>query len=155
MKWKTTLTVAYSQIYLEDIASEFQGYQPNWSKDELLQMVCVGPTSLVIGTAKSTVAPFFLETFEDEPKLLHNEWDHLIKCCIKIESGILVSGDFDSEREMLRVPLLKGVYAIIVGFRGLGTIAEDGLSGDDSYHAFIWPTDRSLGLQVLKKWEAK
>jgi hypothetical protein len=32
-----------------------------------------------------------------------------------------------------------GTYGALIGYKGLGTLSEDGLHGDDSYYIFLWP----------------
>ena len=64
----------------------------------------------------------------------------------------MISGDFDTESEMLRISLDKGVYGVFVCYKGLNTISQDGLAGDDSYHVFLWPTAEHIPKQVVKTW---
>jgi hypothetical protein len=153
MKLSTNLTVAYSQIYLEDYSCASRFHEGLWKDEELSSMLCVGGNFIVIGTVRSMEVPFYIEILEGKPQIDLNSWDHVNECSIEISSGLAISGDFDDEGEMLKINLQKRIYGIFVCYKGLGTISWDGIEGDDSYHAFIWPTDYSISKQILKRWK--
>lgn len=153
MKLSSNLSVGYSQIYLEDYSCGFHFHEEAWNDEEYSSMLCVGEKFMIIGTVRSIQVPFFIEVLGDKPQLDFKSWDHVNECSIEISSGLLVSGDFDTEGEMLKIDLAKGVYQAFVCYKGLGTISWDGLEGDDSYHVFLWPASTHIAKRVLKQWK--
>ena len=152
MTSNSTLSVTYSQIYIEDYTCSFHFHSHAWHDEEVESMLCVGRNFLILGTVSSIQVPFFFSVLKNEPEIDLSDWDHINKCSIEIESGLLISGDFDTESEMLRISLDKGVYGVFVCYKGLNTISQDGLAGDDSYHVFLWPTAEHIPKQVVKTW---
>ena len=41
-------------------------------------------------------------------------------------------------------------YAAYVLYKGLTTLSEDGLDGDDYYKIILWPSDDAVDVTVLK-----
>lgn len=153
MKFNSNLSVAYSQIYIEDYSCGFHVHDKTWNDEEMSSMLCVGRNFIIIGTVRSIQVPFFIEILEFEPQLDLNQWDHVNECTIQIGLGVLVSGDFDTEGEMLKIDLTQGIYEVRVCYRGLGTISWDGLEGEDSYHVYMWPASNLIPKSVLKQWK--
>ena len=155
MKFNTNLTVAYSQISLEDLSTLSEFKSVDWNSEELNSMLCVNPNFIVIGTATSIRASFYLDVLDAEPNLDLKVWDHVNLCSINLISGLYVTGAFDTEGETLEIPMEPGIYAALICYRGLDTISPDGLSGDDSYHVFMWPVKAMIPKKVLKQWLRK
>lgn len=153
MKLSSNLSVGYSQIYLEDYLCGFHFHEEVWNDEEYSSMLCVGERFMILGTDRSIQVPFFIEILGQKPQLDLNHWDHVNECSIEISSGLLVSGDFDTEGEMLRINLSKGIYQVFICYKGLGTISWDGVEGDDSYHVFMWQASTHIPKRVLKQWK--
>jgi len=153
MKLSSNLSVGYSQIYLEDYSCEFHVHEGTWNDEEMSSMLCVGKNFMIIGTVQRIQAPFSIEVLGDKPQLDLNAWDHINECSIEVNSGLLVSGDFDTEGEMLNVDLEKSIYQTFVCYSGLGIISRDELDGAESYHVFIWPALNHIPKRVLKQWK--
>lgn len=152
MKLSSNLSVGYSQIYLEDYSCGFHFHGEVWNDEERSSMLCVRKNFMIIGTVRSIQVPFYIEVLREQPKIDLKPWDHVNECSIEISSGLQISGDFDTEGEMLRIDLKKGIYGAIVCYKDLGTISWDGIEGDDSYRVFMWPTEESISKRVLKQW---
>src|ERR1700741_2543451 len=105
MKFNTNLTVAYSQISLEDLSTLSEFKSVDWNSEELNSMLCVNPNFIVIGTATSIRASFYLDVLDAEPNLDLKVWDHVNLCSINLISGLYVTGAFDTEGETLEIPM--------------------------------------------------
>lgn len=152
MKLSSNLSVGYSQIYLEDYSCDFHFHGEAWNDEEYGSMLCVGKNFMIIGTIQRIQSPFSIEVLSDRPQLDLKSWDHVNECSIEISSGLLVSGDFDTEGEMLRVDLENGIYHAFVCYAGLGVISRDELDGEESYHVLLWPASSHIPKRVLKQW---
>jgi hypothetical protein len=150
--FETNLTVAYSQIYVEDRPLGSHSPEGLWNEEELASMLCVADGLFIIGTATSYEARIYIKIQRDEPAIDIKDWDHINKCSIAITSGIVVSGDFDTEGEMLGIDLPAGLYGVYICYKGLGTISGDKLDGDDSYHVWMWPVSDHIRKTVMKQW---
>ncbi|MEV5479995.1 MULTISPECIES: hypothetical protein [Streptomyces] len=67
-------------------------------------------------------------------------------------AGVQVEAEGLRDPQGPRIPLTPGAYAARVYSRGLHTISEDGLDGEDRYHVVLWPTDEDHPAQVLKRY---
>lgn len=152
MKLTTSLSVGYSQIYVEDYSYEFHAHAEPWNDEEMSSMLCVRENFMIIGTIQRIQSPFSIEVLPDKPELDLKVWDHVNECSIEISTGLLISGDFDIEGEMLRVDLENGIYQAFVCYAGLGVIGRDELDGEESYHVLLWPAPTHIQKRVLKQW---
>lgn len=152
MKLNTNLSVGYSQIYVEEYCCDFHAHAEAWNDEEMSSMLCVGKSFMIIGTVQRIQAPFSIEILRDKPPLNLDEWNHVNECSIEVESGLLVSGDFDTEGEMIRIDLEKGIYQAFVCYAGLGVVSRDELDGEESYHVLLWPASTHVPKRVLKQW---
>jgi hypothetical protein len=58
---------------------------------------------------------------------------------IQIDTGrLVIAGCTDYFPDAARIEVEPGTYNALIGYKGLGTLSEDGLDGDDSYHIFLW-----------------
>jgi hypothetical protein len=158
-KISSNLSALYSTIYvqnglhvgenleldLEDTAvSDVEWYTTMLSES--------GKASLLIGTLRSFTVPFHVEIFDDRPELDLENWDHVNECSIEVYAKLVFSGVADSEEQMIVVDLPKGIYGVFIAYKGLGTIDEMGIEGNDEYYAFLWPSAEHLNKQVVKQW---
>jgi hypothetical protein len=49
------------------------------------------------------------------------------------------------------VTVAPGIYGVRALYKGLHTLSDDGLDGDDSYLVTLWP-DANRDLRVLKQY---
>jgi hypothetical protein len=50
-----------------------------------------------------------------------------------------VAGCTDYFPDAKRIDVTPGIYDVLVAYRNLESLSEDGLDGDDSYHIFLAP----------------
>ena len=75
-----------------------------------------------------------------QPKVDASPFDRTNECCIQIDTGrIVLAGCTDYFPDAERIECSPGTYHVLVGYKGLNTISDDGLDGNDSYHIFLWP----------------
>jgi hypothetical protein len=122
-----------------------------WGDDDLKNMILVGNDYAIISTSSSISVPVFIEYSEVRPVLDFEIWDHVNLFSMHVSGNLVVSGDFNDENEVLDIQLPDGSYGFYVCYSGLGSIANDGLNGNDSYHVFIWPILSLFSNQVLKE----
>ena len=53
---------------------------------------------------------------------------------------IVVAGCTDYFPDARRLSVDPGTYDVLVGYKNLESVSEDGLEGNDSYHIFLAPS---------------
>lgn len=127
---------------------------PDFSKSitdkTIEQMIIVLPGAISIGTARNTEVPVDVEVLTEAPIGDQESWDRVNECSISILSGkLVVMGGSDYFPEATRIEVKPGLYGIRVYYRGLNTLSEDELSGNDSYRVVLWPISAPLPLKTL------
>jgi hypothetical protein len=152
MKFETRFTIAYSQIYVVDFCNQLSYQGHIWTNEELDSMLCVRQKYIIMSTATSINVPFSLYLVDEQFSRDMALFDHIVECSIHIDEGILVSGDFDDHDHDLKINLNAGWYGVLACWRDLSTISVNGLSGNDSYHFFMWPAKDFIPKKVVKQW---
>jgi hypothetical protein len=152
MRFEKNFNVAYSQIYIVDgmMDSLYNGY--SWTDEDFNSMLCVQEGFLIIGTARSLVVPFCANISNERPEIVFDLYSHIVECSIETITGIRIFGDFDEEEYDVAISFDPGVYGVLACYKDLDSISFDGLEGNDSYHVFLWPSERHITKKVLKQW---
>jgi len=94
--------------------------------------------------------PVTIEIHDKEPNIERDQWDHINKCSMRIETGrIMVAGCTDDFAKALRIEVHPGSYQVIICYGDLNDISSDGLTGNDHYHLYIFPGDE-IEPQIIK-----
>jgi hypothetical protein len=76
---------------------------------------------------------------EARPDIADADFERINECAIQIDTGrLVIAGCTDYFPDAARIDLAPGTYNALIGYKGLDTLSEDGLDGDDSYHIFLW-----------------
>jgi hypothetical protein len=141
----------YHQVYLADSVDPPQ-LPEEWSQDIVRQRLNMADRVLIVATARNMVVPFKVELHAKRPILDFAEVDHAVEGPLRVPSGeLLIAGCTDAIETAARVAVPAGNLRALVLFRGLGTLSENGLNGDDSYTVHIWPETGS-GVVVHQQW---
>ncbi|MEP7285041.1 MAG: hypothetical protein ABI947_04650 [Chloroflexota bacterium] len=147
---KLQIFADYFQLWLEDRQTSSTQREFLYTDQHISDRVWVDYGIVVMFTARNMTVPVELAILEAEPPIDLDKWDHVTETSLDIPSGqveICGCGGFDS----LMLPLQTGTYRVRMYHRGLASLSEDGLDGDDHYQIDLW-FDSTIKTKVLKRW---
>ncbi len=140
----------YNQIYLHDESAEAD-FADSWDDDAYKKMVVVTEGAIGLVTARNMDVPVEILLCESEPLLDLGEWEHAVSCGIELRSGVLiVRGPSDYLPDVQKINVEPGCYAAQILCKGLNTLSEDGLEGDDCYRVILWRSEAVEEFKLLK-----
>lgn len=149
---KLEIFADYNQVYLHDQLSEAD-FSDNWNNEELKSMAVVADGAIGIATARNMDVPVevLVCEHETETSLDIDASDHAVSCGIEVRSGTLVvRGPSDYLPDAKRIRVNPGYYVVHILYKGLNTLSEDGLEGDDHYKIVLWPSETLEEFKLLK-----
>ncbi|HIF6190234.1 TPA: hypothetical protein ACX3IO_005241 [Vibrio parahaemolyticus] len=140
----------YNQVYLHDETIE-PDLSVAWDDQAYEKLIVVDHGCIALSTARNMDVPVEIVVSDEKPDIAKKSWEHIVYCGITLASGLLVvRGPSDYLPDATRVKLKPGNYAAYVLYKGLTTLSEDGLEGDDYYKIILWPSDDAVDVTVLK-----
>lgn len=135
-----TLFADYHQFYIQDDDIEYGDLSDAWTAEATDRLLAVAERVIGVGTVRDADVPVHISIADQLPALVPAEWDRINRATFYCETGRLVlAGCTDYFPDAERIPVAPGTYDVLVGYKNLGTVSEDGLEGDDSYHLFLAP----------------
>ena len=148
---RVELFADYFQFYVWDNAV-VPAAPTDWTDEDAANRLKVAPNVVVVCPVRNMTVPVELEVYASEPELLSDSWDHIAECSLDLPSGQLELHECTGgSRGVLSV--VPGSYRVRAYFGRLGSLSEDGLSGEDHYRLALWPAP-SRPLRVLKQWHS-
>lgn len=140
----------YFQFYLQDeIADGNLG--DSWDQDAVDRLFALAPGTIGVGTVRNMDVPVIVEVHDNQPNDNFENWDHIIECSIKVQSGkVVIAGCTDYFPDAARISVDPGCYRARIYFGQLDSLSEDGLDGDDNYRIVLWQSP-AAGPLVLKQ----
>ncbi|MES2709279.1 MAG: hypothetical protein V4726_21965 [Verrucomicrobiota bacterium] len=140
----------YHQFYIWDPEASGQLAPEDWTEDDVQARAKATEHVFVVSPIRNMEVPFTLEVHETEPLYQTAEWDHIIEASMNVCSGRVevheCTGGSHGE-----VAVAPGIYGVRALYKGLSTLSDDGLDGDDSYLVTLWP-DRNREFRMLKQY---
>lgn len=139
----------YHQFYLRD-----RDVAPDAPIDyvdaDVTRRIKAAPFIVVLQPERDMTVPLELETFDAEPPLDLDAWDHVAEAGLDLPSGLLelhecTGGSIDV------LQLSPGAYRVRFCGARLDTLSEDTLDGDDRYRTELWPAP-AAPVAVLKQF---
>jgi hypothetical protein len=110
-----------------------------WTDEAVEKMLALGPHVIGVGTARNMTVPVTVSICEARPDSGDAGFERVSECMIQIDTGrLVIAGCTDYFPDAARIEVEPGTYNALIGYKGLGTLSEDGLDGNDSYHIFLW-----------------
>ena len=142
----------YNQFYVWDPELCAQQAPDDWSEQDLANRIKAAEGVVVICPERNMEVPVEVCVFDDSPEFLPSAWDHIAEAPLRIESGVAEVAECTGGK-LARITVPPGAYTVRVLFRGLGTITEDGLDGQDQYFVHLWP-GQCPKVAVIRQWDA-
>jgi len=135
-----TVFADYHQFYLQDDDERFGNLSDAWTPEATERLLAVSEHVVGIGTVRNMEVPVRIEVGSQLPNLDPSQWDKVNRTSLVCNTGrIVVAGCTDYFPDARRLSVNPGTYDVLVGYKGLLSLSEDGLEGDDSYHIFLAP----------------
>jgi hypothetical protein len=130
----------YNQFYLQDDDERFGDLSDGWTPEATEHMLAAGDHVLGVGTVRNMNVPVQVTVDAQLPELIPSEWDKINRTSLICDTGrIVVAGCTDYFPDARRIQVPPAHYEVLIGYRNLKSLSEDGLEGDDSYHIFLAP----------------
>lgn len=139
----------YHQFYISDPKLSRQHAPENWSNDDISNRAKVEPGLVAICPVRNVRVPVEVGIWDSEPHVIFGAWQHVIEAPLETTGLIEVEGCLDQTNAHFSVE--PGNYTVRGLFRGLDTLSEDGLEGNDFYEIQIWKSPCN-GLRVIRQW---
>ncbi|MEL7536986.1 MAG: hypothetical protein AAFM91_07910 [Pseudomonadota bacterium] len=133
-----TIFADYHQFYIQDDDDQFGDLSESWTDEATNRLLAVSDRVVGIGTARNSDVAVVLETSDELPELVPDQWDRINKTAIECATGrLVVAGCTDYFPDAFRLEVEPGTYDLLIGYRNLDADSPNALEGDDSYHLFI------------------
>jgi hypothetical protein len=128
----------YNSFELTDEQAETDAFESDgWIDDLVRDQIAAAPGAVGIGTARRMSVPVTVDVLTGPPDISVEDVDQVTEASLTT-SGTLVVGKLGYE-PTTRFAVVPGTYRVRVYTRGVETLSENGLDGDDSYHLVLWP----------------
>jgi hypothetical protein len=135
-----TIFADYHQFYLQDDDERFGNLSDAWTPEATERLMAVAEHVVGIGTVRNMNVPVRIELGPQLPTLDRSQWARINQASLICDTGrIVVAGCTDYFPDAKRLSVSPGIYDVLVGYKNLASLSEDGLEGDDSYHIFLAP----------------
>ncbi|HEX3506070.1 MAG TPA: hypothetical protein VHU22_22025 [Xanthobacteraceae bacterium] len=146
-----SLFADYFQFYIQDEAATGD-LSEAWNEEAVSRLLAIAPGTIGVGTVRNMDVPVRVEIHEHEPNNDPSEWNQIVEASLDVASGrIVVAGCTDYFPDAMRIAITPGTYRARVSYGALGTLSEDGLSGNDHYRVQLWLAP-SIAVRILKQW---
>lgn len=121
----------------------------SWIEDLIRDQIAAAPGAIGIGTARCVAVPVTLDVLTGPPDIPIEDVDHVTEASLTTGGRIIVAKL--GYEPAVRVEVAPGSYRVRVHTRGLETLSDDLLDGDDSYHVVMWP-EEAREAAVIKRY---
>ena len=147
-----SLFADYHQFYLADDIANLN-LPTDYTNEALRARILTSEQGLVVFTVRNMDVQVRVELHGDEPRIEHENADHVVMGSFRTSGRIVIAGLSDWVPTAARASVPPGTLRAMVISTGLDTLSEDGLDGSDHYVVHLWP-DKGIGITVLRQWES-
>lgn len=94
--------------------------------------------------------PVEVGIWDSEPTIVFTQWQHAIEAPLQTTGRIEIHECTGEPQACFAVE--PGDYTVRALYRGLDTLSEDGLEGQDFYEIQVWRSP-CAGLRVIMRWD--
>ncbi len=139
----------YHQFYVWDPALSQRSAPEDWSDADIANRAKVARGVVVICPVRNKEVPVDVEIWDAEPAVDLEAWQHAVLAPLatmgEIELHECTGG------VLANTQVAPGDYSVRALYRGLDSLSEDGLDGNDYYLIQIWKS-APHDLRVLRNW---
>jgi hypothetical protein len=122
----------FNQFIVFDPTANFEDLYEKWTDETVESMFVQGDRYIAVGTVRNFYAPVLIRM--DSDRSLHGSVDKTMQGILEVPSGqVQVSGPTDNGLSGGTVEVPPGTYSVEVQYLNLGSVAADGIEGDDRY----------------------
>ena len=133
-----TLFADYFQFYIQDDEESVGDLSEAWTPEATDRLLAVSDRVVGIGTVRNMDVAVHVYMVDDLPQIDDGEWDRVNRTSIECRTGrFVIAGCTDYFPDAKRIPAVKGVYDVLIGYKDLDKLSADRLDGKDSYHLFL------------------
>jgi hypothetical protein len=122
----------FNQFIVFDPTANFEDLYEKWTDETVESMFVEGDRYIAVGTMRNFYAPVLIRMESD--RSLQGSVDKTAQGILEVPSGVVkVSGPTDNGLSGGTVEVPPGTYRVEVQYLNLGSVAEDGIEGDDRY----------------------
>jgi hypothetical protein len=140
----------YHQFYVWGAESSQRHVPEEWTDQDVAHRAKIAPGVVIICPVRNMEVPVSVGIREGEPPLILDQWQHVIEAPLSVNGRIEIDECTGEPQAGFTVP--PGEYTVRALYRGLDTLSEDGLEGDDLYEIQIWKAP-CAGLRILRCWD--
>lgn len=141
----------YHQFYVQDGGKDPPAPE-EWTDEDIENRCKTAPNVVVVCPLRNVTVPVELVVHDSEPPAHSSAPDHAVECSLALPTGHLQLHECTGG-SVLNLQVPPGTYRVRLAYRGLDSISESGLEGNDSYEIELWPgTEQPL--HVTHRWSA-
>jgi len=133
-----TIFADYHQFYLQDDDTRFGDLSDAWTPEATEMLLAVADHVVGVGTVRNMDVSVRISVAPALPDLQPAAWDRINRTSLKCDTGrIVVAGCTDYFPDAKRIQVAPGTYDVLIGYKNLESLSDNGLDGDDSYHIYL------------------
>lgn len=141
MEAEFNISTDFNQFIVFDSTVDFEDLYEKWTDETVESMFVQGHGYIAIGTMRNFYAPVLIR-FESDRPVPAGSVDKTAHGVLDVPSGVLeVSGSTDNGLSGGTLNVPPGKYLVLVEYLNLGSIADDGIEGDDRYVITLTKSD--------------
>ncbi|GAB5080340.1 hypothetical protein [Arthrobacter sp. AD-310] len=122
----------FNQFLVFDATASFEDLGERWTDETVRSMFVQGERYIAVGTMRNFYAPVLVRM--DSERSLPGSVDKRAQGILDVPSGVVqVSGPTDNGLSGGSVQVPPGTYRVEIQYLNLGSVAGDGIEGDDRY----------------------
>ena len=131
----------FNSVLVFDPTANFENLWADWTDEAIESMFVQGDRYIAVGTMRNMYAPVLIRL--DSEHSFTGSVDRVMTGTLEVPSGVVeVSGPTDNGMSGGKVKVPPGTYRVEVQYFNLGSVADNGLDGDDRYMITLEPADR-------------
>lgn len=135
---KLDLFADYFQFYIQDDHKQYGDLSDAWTQSAVDNLLAVADHTIGVGTVRNMTVPVYISFLDELSELDLTEFDRINQTLISCDTGrLVVAGCTDYFPDAKRFEVKPGDYDVVIGYKNLDKISDDGLDGEDSYHVFL------------------
>lgn len=121
-----------------------------WTENNVQDRMHVAPGVVVVCPLRNMPVQVEVSIWDEEPQVVFNLWQHVVEAPLELELDCLEVHECCGATKA-HFSISAGDYIVRALMRGLDTISDDRLSGNDFYEVQVWP-GKADELRVIKYW---